>query len=320
MTTNSLSASLVICTLNRPEEIQGCIRSIAKQKLQPQQVIVVDAGDLGEVRQILQDCCASAAIEFIYVKASPSTTTQRNIGSEYVTADIIFFLDDDVQLAPDYLERILQIYQSDTDGHVGGVAGMIEPALPASNRFWHFYAAIFQLAETQTDTGTRLKPSNFPVHATKLTDDRDCEVLASTAVSYRTDVFRKHLFDAELTGYVMAEDVDLSFRVSRSFRLVATPRATYTHSRSPVSRNSLRESEKRRVLFTQYFFQKNLGGAHWRHLVRLWALFGLALRYAYLDVRSGESGRLIGLVDGIRAAQRNHLFSRRRFKPGPLDH
>ena len=320
MITSPISASIVICTLNRRDDIQRCVATITQQSRVPEQLIIVDAGDLGTVVNRLRNVCSAASIEFIYCQDQPSTTRQRNRGAENVTADIIFFLDDDVELDQKYLERILFLYEADLEKKIGGATGVIDPALPLGSRFWRYFVRLFLLAETRRDIGARLKPSNFPIHSTGLTETRDCEIMASTAVSFRTDVFKKYLFDVNLSGYVMAEDVDLSYRVSRKYRLLTVPDAVFRHSKSPVSRNPTREHEKRRLLFTQYFFQKNLGHSHWHQLARYWSLFGLALRYIYLGVRSGDMQRFYGLCDGLRAAGKNRLLWHRHFVAGPLDH
>jgi GT2 family glycosyltransferase len=144
--------------------------------------------------------------------------------------------------------------------------------------------------------------------------------MPSTAVSFRTDVFREFLFDTDLTGYVMAEDNDLSYRVSRQYRLLATPDAIFRHSKSSVSRNTIREAEKRRLLFTQYFFQKNRGHLRWSHLARYWSLLGLAVRHLYQGIRNRDMQLFYGFCDGLRAAGSNKLLCHHHFVAGPLDH
>jgi GT2 family glycosyltransferase len=320
MGARSLSSSVVICTLNRPVEIQRCASSIALQSRKPQQVIVVDAGDLGPAKQRVKEICDQAGIEFVYCQDQPSTTRQRNRGAMLAEGEILFFLDDDVELDPDYIAEIVDLYELDQSGKLGGASGVLIPGPSPSSSFWKVFAWLFMLAETRRDVGTRLKPSHFPVHATGLTGPRYSEILPSTAVSYRAGVFKRYLFDVHLTGYVMAEDIDLSYRVSRAYKLVLTPDATFGHSKSPVSRNSPREHEKRRLLFTQYFFQKNLGDSRWRHLARYWSLLGLGMRYFYLGLRQRDMQRLLGLYDGLRAARRNRLLTHRHFVAGPLQY
>jgi len=306
--------------MSRPEEIQRCVASIAGQTLLPQQVVIVDAGDLGDVCNRLRDACESVGIEFIYCRDKPSTTRQRNLGAEYVTSDVILFLDDDVELDSNYVEEIARQYQSDTEHRIGGITGVLNPQPIAGHGIWRYFAALFLLAETKSDVGTRLKRSNFPVHSTGLTQNRTCQFMPSTAVSYRTAVFNHHLFDVDLTGYVMAEDIDLSYRISRTHQLVMSPDAVYRHSKSSVARNSMREQEKRRILFTQYFFCKNFGSSGINYLARYWALLGMALRYLYFGIRHKDMEKFLGFCDGIRSAGANGLLWQRHFSPGPLDH
>ncbi len=320
MNDRNASASIVICTLNRPDDIQRCIRSIGEQTRLPRQVIVVDAGDLGEVRHILAAECEAQGIAFVYRQAQPSTTRQRNEGAALVDAEVTFFLDDDVELGKDYIEQILSVYESDPNGAIAGACGVLDPAPQPGRGFWQWYARLFLLPETRVDAAPRMKASNYPVHSTMLTQPRDTELMPSTAVSYRTSVFREFLFDANLTGYVMAEDLDLSYRVSRRYRLRVLPQAIFRHSKSPVSRNDRRETEKRRLLFTQYFFRKNLAGRLRCWLARYWALLGLGLRYAFVALKSGDAQWLQGYFAGLRAAARNRILWPGRFQPGPLEH
>lgn len=315
-----VSASIVICTLNRPDDIRRCIGSIGRQTRLPRQVIVVDAGDLGSVRDALAGECEARGIEFVYRQAAPSTTRQRNEGAALVDADVTFFLDDDVELSDTYIERILAVYEEDAGAEIAGACGVPDPAPPPGTGFWHWYARFFLLAETRADVVGRMKASNYPVHSTMLSMARDSELMPSTAVSYRTTVFRQYLFDTHLTGYVMAEDLDLSYRVSRRHRLRVSPDAVYRHSKSPVSRNDRRETEKRRLLFTQYFFRKNQAGNIGCWLARYWALLGLGLRYAFVAVRTGDRLWLQGYIAGLGAAARNRLLWPGRFQPGPLEH
>ena len=314
------TASVVIATLNRPDEIQRCITSIANQSIRPRQIIVIDAGDLQDTRNLIADTCQESGIEFVYKQGAPSTTVQRNQGARYVDSSVVYFLDDDVELESDYIQKTLELYERDPEHGIAGVSGVIDPDYASSKGFWRWYTKVFLLAETRKDTCSRLKSSNFPIHLTELSRVRECEIMPSTAVCYRTEIFRQYEFDRDLTGYVMAEDLDLSYRISRKFRLLTTPEAVYRHSKSKVSRNSPREMEKRRLLFTQYFFRKNQGVSLWRHFARYWSILGLLLRTLYVGVSSGNLQRFLGVCDGLRAAAKNKLLGPRRFRPGPLVH
>lgn len=320
MTVESLSASVVICTLNRPDDIQRCVEAVVSQSRKPKQLIVVDAGDIASVEGILSRQCAAANIEFICCKAKPSTTQQRNVGAERVSSDVVFFLDDDSELEANYIETILNLYELDSGCGIGGATGVLRPSPRSVGGFLSWYSKVFFLPERRTKSGSRLKASNFPIYAAQVEKAREVEIMPSTAVSYRIDVFREFLFDVELEGYVMAEDIDLSYRVSREHKLMIVPDAVYRHKKSSVSRNSVREHEKRRVLFTQYFFQKNLGHAGWRQFVRYWALFGMALRYFYIGIRDRDLQQFHGLCDGVRLASKNKLLSYRKFTAGPLEY
>jgi len=315
-----LSSSVVICTLNRPDDIRRCVDALGRQTRPPEQVVVIDAGDLQDTRRQLAQSCEEAGIEFKYAKDEPSTTRQRNAGARIASGSVLFFLDDDVEIAEDYISRLMSLYEKDTEGRIGGITGVPEPAPAPESGFWKWYQRFFLLAETRAGARPGMKRSHFPVHGTGFVGVDRCEIMPSTAVSYRAQVFQEFEFDGNLGGYVMAEDLDLAWRVSRVHELWTDAGAVYRHKKSEVSRNSRRETEKRRILFTQYFFRKNMGGSVTCWLARCWALLGMSVRYAYLAVRRRDSQLLLGFRDGIVAAARNKLLLPGRFVPGRLEH
>jgi glycosyltransferase involved in cell wall biosynthesis len=307
-----LSTAVVICTLNRPDDIQRTVQSLCRQTVTPNQLVVVDAGELGDVVNALAASAASAGIAFDYFNASPSTTRQRNLGAERVRSDIVFFMDDDIDLDPAYIEIIRGVYQEDTSGRIAGAAG-VDRSVPAVTKSLQLYRKLFMLREERADGVPRLKRSNFPILVPHPSRRVLCEVLPSTAVSYRTVVFNQHRFDDELDGYVMAEDIDLSYRVSREFELCVTPEAHFNHHRSKVSRASVREREMRRVYFTQYFFKKNQGSSLLSFVARCWALVGLGTLYAKRSATLRNADLIAGFLDGVMLCRQRQLLG-----PGAL--
>jgi glycosyltransferase involved in cell wall biosynthesis len=307
-----LSTAVVICTLNRPDDILRAVQSLCKQTVIPNQLVVVDAGDLGDVATALEEIASTASIAFDYCKASPSTTRQRNLGADRVHSDIVFFMDDDIDLDPAYIEIIRGVYQEDSAGSIAGIAG-VDQSVPEVTESLQLYRKLFMLREERADGFPRLKRSNFPILVPHPSRRVLCEVLPSTAVSYRKAVFNQHRFDDELDGYVMAEDIDLSYRVSREFKLCVTPDAHFNHHRSKISRASVREREMRRVYFTQYFFKKNQGSSLLSFVARCWALIGLGLLYAQRSATRRNLELIAGFLDGIALCRQRQLLG-----PGSL--
>ena len=101
--------TLIIPTYNRPKLIKDCIESILVQTRLPDELIVVDDGDLDEIPLEFQ--CIQAGIALRYIKKDvPGLTESRNAGVRIATGDIIFFLDDDVILDREYIDQIMVVY------------------------------------------------------------------------------------------------------------------------------------------------------------------------------------------------------------------
>jgi len=100
-----LRTSVIIPTYNRPDDLEKCVESIIIQTVRPDELIIVDDGDLQ--KQPLQQSCEEAGIGYIYFrKDKPGLTASRNAGIKLAGGDIVFFFDDDVVLFPDYVEQI----------------------------------------------------------------------------------------------------------------------------------------------------------------------------------------------------------------------
>ncbi|MCP5432742.1 MAG: glycosyltransferase [Alphaproteobacteria bacterium] len=131
------SASVVICTRDRPEELARCLASLPRQSRPPREIIVVDnASRDGRTRE------AALAAGVTYVREDrPGLDIARNAGARAATCDIVAYTDDDVVLHPRWLERLVAAFDAP---EVMAVTGLVLPAELASEAqlqfetFWSF--------------------------------------------------------------------------------------------------------------------------------------------------------------------------------------
>jgi GT2 family glycosyltransferase len=126
-------ASVVICTRDRPEELQRCLDSLPRQTLRPSEVIVVDnASRDGRTRDV------ALAAGVIYMREDrPGLDIARNTGARRTRSPIVAYTDDDVLLHPTWLERLVAAF----DGpQIGAVTGLVLPAELATEAQRHFEA------------------------------------------------------------------------------------------------------------------------------------------------------------------------------------
>ncbi|MEC5199025.1 GT2 family glycosyltransferase [Arthrobacter sp. PL16] len=115
--------SVVICTYTekRLSLLTQVVESVRLQTLTPDQIIVVVDHNEDLYKRLLMDFRDVVLVES---QAQPGLAGARNTGVSVATSEIIAFLDDDAEAAPDWLER-LSVFYDDPD--VLAVGGRVEP-------------------------------------------------------------------------------------------------------------------------------------------------------------------------------------------------
>jgi len=305
--------SVIIPTYNRPLELQNCIRSILEQTLKPDELFIVDDGDLVEF-PFKKELEAADIGCFYLKKAVPGLTASRNEGIKSAGGDIIFFFDDDVVLEPDYIKEIIKVYRKDTDDSIGGVGGL------QSNRYlskfknyllW-FAESLFLVNGIREG---RVLPSGFCVDfgttPFPIKKDSYVDFLAGCAMSFRRNVFQEFQFDSkQYLGYGLGEDKDFSFRVSRKYRLIVNPHAKLLHLESPKMRSNKKAMGQGYVIANYLFFSNYSGKSLVSRFLFYYAIFGYLITRSLMAVLSPNKenfARISGIIEGIK-----YIFSNRR--------
>lgn len=106
-TGHQATISVAVASKGRPQILGETLQSIARQTIQPQQVVVVvpSVADLPE---------GSALVGVQTVVGPLGLTVQRNKGIAAISAtvDYVAFFDDDFEANPDYLERAIEFMEA----------------------------------------------------------------------------------------------------------------------------------------------------------------------------------------------------------------
>ncbi|NIJ34988.1 GT2 family glycosyltransferase [Sphingomonas oligoaromativorans] len=126
-----LTASVVICTRDRHDELARCLASLPEQSLRPREVIVVDnASRDGRTREV------ALAAGVTYVREDrPGLDFARNTGARTASSEIVAYTDDDVLLHPRWLERLVAAFDEPS---IAAVTGLVLPAELATEAQRHF--------------------------------------------------------------------------------------------------------------------------------------------------------------------------------------
>ena len=93
------TTSLIVPTLDRPRDLARCLRTAERVAPGFDEVVVVAQGDVARTRRIAEGF--SRLPVTVLSHPAPSAAAARNAGIAHSRGDLLFFVDDDSELAPD---------------------------------------------------------------------------------------------------------------------------------------------------------------------------------------------------------------------------
>ncbi len=289
-----MTITVAIPTLNRPGDMAAFMPTLQQQTLLPDQFIVVDAGDPGTLETDMQTVLGATGMELLYLRSEKGLCTQRNVALDHATGDIIFFFDDDVELEPDYIEKIMECFSIETSPPVGCVQGtLIDP--PATIDGWK--SKVYRTFGL-THWTTEQDPALYTAGGVRFLTDPESVIAVPVAqgcrMAFRREVFENERFVQFLPGYCQNEDVDMTFRVGKNWTILQTPHAKLLHKESPVSRIQYPAQLGQMIYAHYYFFTRyrektpsNMAQYAWSHSGLMALALGRAVIKAQPEVLRG---------------------------------
>lgn len=128
------SLSVIIPNYNKEMYLYECVKSVLRQTLQPDEIIIVDDCSTDESRLVIEDLCKnSALIHPVYLDKNSGVSIARNIGLKCAAGQYVTFLDSDdfygnedklkneMSLIRNYREDVVaysQLLFADNAGHI----------------------------------------------------------------------------------------------------------------------------------------------------------------------------------------------------------
>lgn len=279
-----MTVSVVVPTFRRPRELGELLNALASQTRLPDEVIVVDAGASFQPGR-------SYLFPVIHLESSPNVCRQRNAGLRRATGDIVFYFDDDVVPAPDFIAVMLETFETHPE-FIGGMG-----TLPPTTRRWslgNLLCRVFLLQHEFGDGG--FYGSGMPRHPygtpgllrTRVMGGGLCAVRRSRALESGTG------FDEGMEH--SQEDVDFALRFSRVGPLFHNPGALAQHRPAPAGRPGAAEAARRYMASYRYLYAKNIyPSSPWTLPLHWWAVAGMFVVAALTAPPAALSGYWAGL-------------------------
>ncbi|MEM6756826.1 MAG: glycosyltransferase family 2 protein [Planctomycetota bacterium] len=319
-----LTWSLVIATRNRVDTLPTTVHFALRQTRPPIDVVVVDSSDASKFAE--GAAAVSAAVESSGLAVDlthdrwvhPSTTAQRNRGAELAKGDVLFMIDDDSFMHEDFADKVMSVYDRDTEARVAGVQGTMagppgKPVRRPKATHWKFWLRLwFTNFVMFQDNERSFVPYDGSFHTAPMPDwlrERGAVtrgVLHGCRMTLRREAVLAHRFEEAFYRNGPCEDQDGSYRVSRSGLLVELPDAYLQHVSAPPNRQQLKTIRAMNQIDHHYIVRK-----HSNRLSRdRWKLRWRLARYVFGDTVRDLGGkrwgmpRVRGHLQGWRAGRR----------------
>jgi len=223
--------SVIIASRGRPGVLRATLESIFKQQLPPDEVIISIVDEMDAPPSI-----DNAGVRVIFGR--PGLCIQRNSGMLALDSrcDLVSFLDDDLELAPDYFAQIRSFF-SETPSAVGGNGNILMEGCSRQAA-----EEILQKKSTIQQDGS--------LSALKS--------LYGCNMHFRRQAIGEEKFDERLSLYGWLEDYDFSSRVAQKGGLYWIPQAKLCHLKEPSGRMNNRKFGFAQIMNPFYLYKKGV--------------------------------------------------------------
>lgn len=294
-----MKVSAVAITKNRIKDLRRCVNSLAEQTYPISELIIVDSSDNDLTKSYVEEIKGSFDFQLIYVRQDKGGTAKaRNLGMSKAHGDIIIFVDDDVLLDRNCVRELISVFLKDKEERIGGVCPYIEEKEKISKvrEILQYIIGILFF----TDSWKKGVVTIAGWHSSLPQKSSFVEWLTTTCVAYRKGVVEEFKFDEkldELSSYAYYEDLDLSYRVSRRYKLFLNARARVVHNRSPIRSDPF---EIMSVRIQNHYYLMNKHG--FSKIAFWWSIFGSLINRIALFLLNPSRQKyreLLGTLDGI---------------------
>lgn len=230
-----IPVSVIVPTRNRSKVFSRTLDSMALQACQPLEMIVVDASEDDETNRLCHSTIPGLLTQLKYYRAIVTgAAAQRNQAIQYATYPYILFCDDDILFESGCLAELWRTITRDSS--LGGVCTLITNCHYTSPGW--LSSAVFRFLNGYAEDSYAGKCIGPVLNL--LPEDREdlprvvpVEWMNSTCTLYRREAMPDPPFPSHFFGYSLMEDVTLSLKVGKHWKLANARTAKIFHDSQP---------------------------------------------------------------------------------------
>jgi glycosyltransferase involved in cell wall biosynthesis/GT2 family glycosyltransferase len=304
--------AVVIPTIGRYAELRRMMNSLAAQTRLPDQVLIVGrgAGNAEIAREFPQ-----LNAEFIHMPyASICDERNRGVRSARPEIDLIAFMDDDIVLESGAVEALLRFWENEPEDLGGASCHLVNHPKMYARRLKSLWP-VARLGLYDLRKGAVL-PSGIHTMMLDIEEAAYVQWLATGAVAYSRRVLAEFAFDEWFQSYSYLEDLDLSYRVGKKYRLAVVAGARYCHYPSSTGRPDPYIFGKKEVLNRLHFVSKHPELSLPLCCLALSIRAAMSLWLCFSRRDSGYARRAAGNIAGFLSALSGGVLGlRRKLRP-----
>jgi len=310
MTPQSISA--IIATVGRPEFLRLCLDSLTRQTVPVAEAVVVHCGDDEATPALVKEArWSDAGLNVRYFHyPERNCAAQRNFAVARASYDNLLLIDDDVEVDAHWVEELFKPIWSDPK--VGATMGsLINQPMATPTFFWRIYRTVLYGKTKGLEPGRLVGaalPNGFPTTARELIP---CEWIGGGASALQRRAFESvGGFASFFAGSSPGEDLDLGYRLSRSWKVYYVPSAKCIHHQAEGGREGSDQQQYLSMRSRFGILTITMGKSRCTALghIGLWALVQFLSELASLrrgvlrpDLPRAWAGRLRGFLSCVTA-------------------
>lgn len=295
-----MTISVVIATLNRPSDLERALRSVLAQTRPALEVLVIDQSEDDRSLEAVLRLDAGRGLVRHLRQTEKSLVKARNRGLDEARGEAVSFLDDDVELEPDYYEQVERVFAQSP--RIGAVGGSVTNTVVPTGWKWNARLMIRQIfLHNQAPGCLTASGFGYPIYERPIRKAVDVQMLHGCNMTFRREAIGSERFDEWFSGYGFREDAEFSYRISKRWVLRMSPEPRLKHFESPANRLDVERLKRMEMRNYLYVARKHRGRGLGARLLFVWSAAGLVALDVLECLSRRDAAKSLKLKASVRA-------------------